>query len=67
MSKEIDKTDLRQRDREAVALHAIEGITFNADENALFAKFEHEGWSDEQIRAYLRSQLDNSSDTIAAE
>lgn len=38
---------------EAQHLQTIEGNPLDAEQLALFARFEREGWSPEQCRAYL--------------
>ena len=46
----------RQRRREAVQLHKIEGYEFSAEQNAMFEMFDREGFSDEQRLEYLRAR-----------
>lgn len=53
------------RRAEAFACHAVEGIPATAEDHAMFAMFDREGWSDEQRRAYIIAQVTES--VLAAE
>lgn len=44
---------VRQRRLEAMHLHTIEGNPLNADDVAMFERFEREQWSFAQRREYL--------------
>lgn len=45
-----------QRFREASHLQAMESNPLDAQDNALFAMFEREGWSAERRRVYILEQ-----------
>jgi len=53
MSKAVQNN---QRFQEASHLQAMEDNPLDAQDNALFAMFEREGWSPEQRRAYILEQ-----------
>lgn len=58
----------QQRRLEAVTLHEIEGNPFTPDDEAMFAMFDREGWSDAQRRAYIIAQATEHEDApLAAE
>lgn len=46
----VERVALR---REAMTLHQIEGNSLDAEDIALFAMFDREGWSHEPRRAYI--------------
>jgi hypothetical protein len=48
---------LRKLRLEAMNLQAIEGNPLDAEDVAMFEMFEHEGWSDEQYRAYILARF----------
>jgi len=48
---------LRKLRLEAMNLQAIEGNPLDAEDVAMFEMFEHEGWSDEQCRAYILARF----------
>ena len=48
-----DRADRRQRRREAIRLHEIEGNPFTPEDNALFEMFDQNGLTDEQRRTFL--------------
>ena len=56
----------RERQLEAIQLQAIEGNPLDADDLALFAMFDREGWSHERRRAYIIAQA-KSDVPLAAE
>lgn len=51
-----DSPARRQRRREAVQLHRIEGYEFTDEQNAMFEMFDREGFTDEQRLDYLRAR-----------
>ena len=57
--KRLSKREIaatRKRRLEAMNLQAIEGNPLDADDIAMFEKFEREGWSHERCRAYIVAQ-----------
>jgi hypothetical protein len=55
ISSEQDQA--RQRRREAIRLQEIEGNPFTQEDIEMFEMFDREGWSHEQRRAYIVSQI----------
>ena len=51
----------KARDREAVALHRIEGYEFTDDQNAMFAMFDREGYTDEERLAYIKARAEKDA------
>jgi hypothetical protein len=47
------KQSQRQRLKEAIRLHEIEGNPLDAEDIALFEMFERKGWSHKRRRDYL--------------
>ena len=69
MSQMPTITDLQaraKRFREGLALHEIESNPLTAEDLALFAEFERQGLSDDQIRERLKAMF-AQSETLAAE
>ena len=61
-----DRTGRRQRRREAIRLHEIEGNPFTPEDNALFEMFDREGWTDERRRAFLIKEAKSRANTLTA-
>lgn len=57
----------RKRLDEAAHLQAIEGNPLDAEDRAMFAMFEREGWDHEQRRAYILDQAIKARGLDAAE
>lgn len=57
----------KARQRDIALLQAIEANPFDAEDEALFAMFEREGWSHEQCLAYIREQAEKTAPSQAAE
>jgi hypothetical protein len=52
---------------EALHLQRIENNPLNAEQVAMFAKFEAEGWSKEKRLAHLRKRAEEAALVLAAE
>lgn len=48
-----DQATRRQRRREGIQLHRIEGYEFTDEQNAMFEMFDREGFTDEERLAYI--------------
>ena len=55
------------RGLEADHLQEIEGNPLTAEERAMFAMFEREGWTTERQRAHILARIKASTDVDAAE
>jgi len=64
----MDQSPENQRARrlEAMRLQEIEGNPLDADDLAMFAMFDREGWSAEQRRAHIITQAKAGSVQAAA-
>ena len=59
--------DAHLRGLEADHLQEIEGNPLTAEERAMFARFEREGWTTEQQRAHILARFKASAAVHAAE
>ncbi len=59
--------DAHLRGLEADHLQEIEGNALTAEERAMFAMFEREGWTTEQQRAHILARFKASAAVHAAE
>ncbi len=62
-----EKLARKKRHEEIVHLQMLEGNPLDAEDEAMFAMFEREGWSDERCRAYIREQALKDAAPQAAE
>lgn len=57
----------RERFAEGLNLQAMEGNPLDAEDLAMFERFEREGWSDERRRAYIVAKASGRRVPSAAE